>query len=395
MSNKKNNSTPKKRSKHVAFRITRKIKKSGAVQWEVYCGRRNGKRIRKYFSTKEEAESYREQAKTIKSNHGIAALAMPEELRLEAMTCMMRLHEFGGTLTQATDYYLNRVRPTANNRRFAEVAADFIETKIRANRKVNYTDGLRWSFGVFSRSFGERTLRDLTSKEIEDWVWDMDYAPSTIRGYLRDLGQLFRYSVKRHYCTENPCAVIDRPVDEDKPTIIFTPEQTAEILNAAAEHADLDLLPAFSLAFFAGLRSCEIERLDWSEIHLDRGFIEITKGKAKTRQRRIVTIQPNLEAWLRPQWRVGGAVVPANWWNRRQQLRDRIQMGEWPRNVARHSFVSHHYQAFGNENLTAAEAGHSPQMLQQHYRELVSPEDARAYWRIFPDEKASRHLDAA
>lgn len=201
--------------------------------------------------------------------------------------------------------------------------------------------------------------------------------------------------MKRKYCIENPCALIDRPEDDNRPTAIFTAEQVANVLAEATKHADLELVVSFALAFFAGLRSCEIEVLDWAEIHLGRSYIEVTKGKSKTRQRRIVAIRPNLKAFLEIHRRLSGPVVPRNWWNRRQEFGKRIGMRQWPRNVARHSFVSHHYQYMGNENLTAAEAGHSPQVLQEHYRELVSPDDARAYWMIFPSPREYGRLTAA
>ena len=383
------------KKKSIPFRITRKVKKSGTIQWEVYCGRKNGKRIRKTFRSEAEAETYRELAINLKRNHGIAALTMPEGLRLEAVTCSERLEAVGATLTQATEHFLLHHRQPSDQPLFKDIAAEVLQKKIRANRKTSYTDGLGWTYGVFNSAFGDRKISEITADEIEDWVWDMEYAPATIRGYLRDVGQVFRYAVKREYRKDNPCALIERPEDDDKPTAIFAVEQVANILYQAVKHADLDLLVAFAIAFFAGLRSCEIAALDWCEIHLERGFIEVTKRKSKTRQRRIVTIQPNLRAFLEPHRRLGGPVVPSNWWNRRREFRHRIYMADWPRNVARHSFVSHHYQCFGNENLTAAEAGHSAQVLQQHYRELVSPDDARAYWNIFPDEERSSQRDAA
>jgi integrase len=61
---------------------------------------------------------------------------------------------------------------------------------------------------------------------------------------------------------------------------------------------------------FAGLRDAEIKRLDWSEIDLVRGHIEVKASKAKSARRRIVQIQPNLSAWLRPYSGKAGPVVP-------------------------------------------------------------------------------------
>jgi hypothetical protein len=56
----------------------------------------------------------------------------------------------------------------------------------------------------------------------------------------------------------------------------------------------------------------------------------------------------------------------------------------WPQNVTRHSFVSYHLAQFQNAGKTALEAGHSEQMLFNHYRELVTSDEAAAFWAITP-----------
>ncbi len=62
--------------------------------------------------------------------------------------------------------------------------------------------------------------------------------------------------------------------------------------------ADAAFLLALAIGGFAGLRSSEIERLDWSEVRLADRFIEIKNGKAKTASRRLVPIADNLAEWL-------------------------------------------------------------------------------------------------
>ena len=70
---------------------------------------------------------------------------------------------------------------------------------------------------------------------------------------------------------------------EDKaPVSIFTPENIASLLKKA----DATLRPFLAIGAFAGLRTAELQRLDWSEIDLDRGFITVAASKAKTRRRR-------------------------------------------------------------------------------------------------------------
>lgn len=67
-------------------------------------------------------------------------------------------------------------------------------------------------------------------------------------------------------------------VKTDEPGIL-KPAQVAARLS----HADDDTLPRLAISFFAGVRRAEIERLDWSEIDLKSGQIEIKASKAKRR----------------------------------------------------------------------------------------------------------------
>jgi integrase len=52
----------------------------------------------------------------------------------------------------------------------------------------------------------------------------------------------------------------------------------------------------------------ELQRLEWSEIDLNRGFITVAAHKAKTRQRRLVLIADNLKEWLKPCAKANGPV---------------------------------------------------------------------------------------
>jgi integrase len=74
-------------------------------------------------------------------------------------------------------------------------------------------------------------------------------------------------------------------------------DELRALLEAAAAQAP-DVLPVLASGAFAGLRDAEIKRLDWSEVDLARGFIEVKAAKAKSARRRIVAIQTNLAAWL-------------------------------------------------------------------------------------------------
>jgi hypothetical protein len=53
------------------------------------------------------------------------------------------------------------------------------------------------------------------------------------------------------------------------------------------------------------------------------------------------------------------------------------------------SFASYHLAKFQDAPRTALDLGHvSPRTVFNHYREIVTPEEAERYWNIFPAKKA-------
>lgn len=133
------------------------------------------------------------------------------------------------------------------------------------------------------------------------------------------------------------------------------------------------------------LRRAEIERLDWSDIDLDAHLIDIKALNSKTATRRLVTIQPNLKAWLTPHRKVAGPACPSTLRAKLDADRARCDLLRgWPQNGLRHSFGSYHLARFNNAAALALQMGNSPEMIFKHYRQLVKPKAAEAYWNIMP-----------
>lgn len=182
----------------------------------------------------------------------------------------------------------------------------------------------------------------------------------------------------------NPILRTARPKLPDNPPEIFRVDELSALLDTATRLFP-DILPMLAIGAFAGLRDAEIKRLDWSEVDLVRGFVEVKGSKAKSARRRIVQIQPNLAAWLRQYRNMAGRLVPPNARNKLDVIRKDSGLTRWPKNGLRHSFASYRLAAIHDAPRVASELGHtSPQMLYSTYRELVLPEEAERYWNIVP-----------
>jgi integrase len=191
----------------------------------------------------------------------------------------------------------------------------------------------------------------------------------------------FSFALGRGYCVGNPAEQSAKAKEVESPVGILTVDQTARLLENAAH----ELVPFIAIGAFAGLRRAELERLDWQEVDLQSGLIEVTASKAKSARRRFVKIQPNLGRWLQPHAQLSGNVTPPNYWELLDAARDAAGIEQWPQNALRHSFASYHLAHFKDAAFLALELGHTnSNLVFQHYRQLVKPKQAERYWKIVP-----------
>ena len=177
------------------------------------------------------------------------------------------------------------------------------------------------------------------------------------------------------------------------PPGIITPSQARALLDACLDFTP-DILPVIVLTLFGGLRRAQAEKIEWEEIGGE--FIEVKAHKAKTRRRRLVPVSAHLRAWLDCTRAIGGKLPAVNYADKFKRALDKSRLrAGWPQNALRHSFASYHYARHRNENETAALMGNSPQMVFAHYRELVRPAEAEAFFGIMPPPDALARAEAA
>ena len=166
----------------------------------------------------------------------------------------------------------------------------------------------------------------------------------------------------------------------------YSPEKFKKLMDSA-KGGLANLLPLVAIGGFAGLRTAELLRLDWSDVWRVADHIEVTAGKAKTRQRRLVVTCPALanviESFRKkksgPLWN-GKEVEFQKSFN---QLCKKAKV-QRKHNGLRHSFCTYHFAKDANENLTAAQAGNSPAMIHSHYKGLATKADAEKWFNAMP-----------
>jgi len=347
-------------------------------------------------------------------------------------------------LSQAVEFYVKR-HPTQIPPR---AVADVIEEMLKAKQGDGLSDGylrhLRYDLEKFAGAF-HGNIGTVSGADIDTWLRGLKVGART-RNNLRNAVQtLFGYAKKRKYLPKDhdELDAVARAKDGEGEIEIFTPKEMAEILT----HADARVVPFLALGAFAGIRHAEIQRLDWANIQFDAGIIEIRAAKAKTASRRTMPIQDNLRAWLSSRRKEAGpvcaylnmaseieslvrainaarrsawakankigkeALAAADDRATKRRTEERKKKGArlawgtavprgaetaaeegwapfaWKHNALRHSFISYRVAETQDVAKVSLEAGNSPQMIFKHYRELVQPKEAKAWFGLMPAGK--------
>jgi site-specific recombinase XerD len=245
-------------------------------------------------------------------------------------------------------------------------------------------------------------LRAVTTGQLSDYFRNMDVSPRSKNNARATVGAFFTFCKERGWLARDHEGVSLVQKFKERPTdiTIYSPWEVAQFLRFART----DLVPFIAIGAFAGLRTAEIGRLDWTEVHLKERFIEIKAAKSKTASRRLVPISDNLAKWLRPHVQEHGRVVPFD--NIPKQISwlvedtndglEKAAQGagkdpakarqvKWKKNALRHSFISYRVAETQDVAQVALEAGNSPQIIFEHYRELVRLKEAQAWFALTPE----------
>jgi integrase len=375
-------------------KITVRKNPGGTRSYCVDAGIIDGKRFRRFFPSKKDARVFRRKMEGAKKKQGDLAFSLNPRQQIDAGQALELLSPYEVTLLQAVKYYVKHAQPRGGRKSLAEVVTEFLESKRKSGKKPRYLKELTCKLNRFKEDFGTKYVNEITRAQVEEWLDKQKskngsfFSPLTKTNYLRDLGIVFRFAMNaRNYCAENPIQGIEKPQTVPEDPEIFTTEQALRLLYAAKVRPELEVLPYVAIGMFAGLRSSELEHLDWAQIDLRQRLIEVTAESAKTSQKRFVKISDNLLAWIEPYKKDEGAITPKNFYRRIDGLLEIAEIEKWPQNGLRHSFASYHYARHDNAHLTAAQLGHeTTKMLFAHYRGLATPEQASDFWNIFPPE---------
>ena len=312
-------------------------------------------------------------------------------LELAASTFAKCFELLGGdNLLEAARHFAKFNPAKVEQRLVAEVIADLLAVKTADGCSADYLTDLRQRCNRFADRFAV-DISTVTTADVQMFLDGLKLGKQSRKNFRTVLGTLFSFAEARGYLLKGSNPVFDTEEVKVKSNggsiAIFTPDEIEKLLKAAQP----SLIPFLAVGAFAGLRTAEIERLDWRDIDLARGFIHVGEDMAKTATRRLVPISANLAAWLAPYAGQAGNV----WQGTSNRLhKDRTACAKAAGvarkdNALRHSFVSYRLAEIQNAAQVSLEAGNSPGVVFRNYRELVQPSDAQAWFAVTPADKAN------
>lgn len=224
----------------------------------------------------------------------------------------------------------------------------------------------------------------------------LDGSPRTRRNTIAAWKTFFRWCQRQGWLPHGePTAAekLDTPIITRGAPTTWTPDELKTLLkNVRPEY-----LPWMALSAFAGLRAAEVcpskesnkPPLSWSDIHWDRGIIEVSPETSKTGRRRVIPILPALRAWLelcrdRPISPAYPPHQPIYGRGTAETARLGKLVGGWRKNALRHSFISYRAAVVGVAQA-ALEAGNSESESRRSYHDAKSADQAAAWFSVFPE----------
>src|SRR5262249_15490073 len=260
---------------------------------------------------------------------------------------------------------------------------EMIDAKTTKGVSDVYVADLRYRLGTFREAF-HCDVNAIAPDDVGVVFYNLRLSPRSHNKFVRTLRTFFAFAQRDGWLSKEVDLLerVEKRSEKRTPVEIFAPSELAEILGNASQ----EVAVCIALAAFAGLRSAEILRLDWSDIERRPGFVEVGADKAKTATRRIVSLSDNLAKWLAIAPRVYARVWPHSKDRFFKAMIRAARKAElaWKHNALRHSFISYRLAEIQDVNRVALEAGNSPQMIFRHYRELATPEQAWSWFAIAP-----------
>jgi integrase len=385
-------------SHNTTFAVSRFENRNGVTSWRV-DGQLHGVRIRRNFKTREAAAAEKDalELKALQAAAGLHAATsfLTEDQLREAESVFRRLTGRPRSLTCYVDYALANYREPERDVPLATAVDEYIATKRKEHERTLLSErqlrSIKYELETFKTRFPALTLAQFSAASLITYLERGAPSLKTYNNRRGVLSTFFKFAYRKDWITTNPIEKTPhhRISHRRGSAITITAEQAARLMAHVETFRDGVLVPYFALCLFAGIRPSvlcgEIMKLRPEHVRLDTGVIHIEPEVAKVRMKRLVTIQPNLAAWLRAYPLDRLPIIPTNAPKIRRKV---FKMFGLTHDVLRHTFISMFVAKFRSMGEAALQAGNSESIIRKHYLDLKSKEEAEQFFGILPQRAA-------
>src|SRR5438093_2464666 len=131
-----------------------KVNPGGSTSWIVNLGQLNGgPRERYFYKTKEQADTFSEQARLQKQNQGLSAFTLAKEIRVDAIKASGILKPHEVSLTEAANYYIKQVIAFRNAPPVKEIVEKMLQEAESNGRRERTIEDLKHRLNLFAEDF--------------------------------------------------------------------------------------------------------------------------------------------------------------------------------------------------------------------------------------------------
>ena len=298
-----------------------------------------------------------------------------------------------GNVLAACEAWASRTGTAHKRVTVATAVKEFLKAKTAAGKNVaiDHAD----SFKRMNADLGELFIDSVSSRQLDAWLSQWEH-PVTRNTNRKRIVSVWRWSQRKGYLPRDARteAEMTDAAHEPPPVIGIITVKTWSILLNHFRTSHPELLPALVLAGFCGLRRSEVHGQKWQDISFERKNLRVSIAKRGTPARRMVPLCDAAIAWLGlckdregfvcPSFEYKGKVKPSLAIDGIRRIVKDAELPELPENCFRHSYISHAVAATGDIPRVSLDAGNSPKEINRHYRELVSEEDGKAWFKVVP-----------
>ena len=326
--------------------------------------------------------------------------------------------KMGGTpLSEAVNLWLRTSDNKLPKITVSEILKEMLNIKLNdtfIEKRQKQTLQVRW--GKFERVFGGRVISTIKAKELDSFLANPEWQPRTRQHYRGAISMIFDYAKRKDYLEP------DKDHQAEKTESIRVNDAkleswSVEDMRLILKHAPKRIIPWVVLGAFAGVRSSEIERMNWEDLDWSSNLILI-KGKlvggskSRANNDRTIAMTDNLKAWLSP-FRLykgnilkslGSGEINKDLYAWLEDLIHKIQKEKplftWKQNANRHSFATYYLAMTGDASTTALAMGNSPTMVLRRYKTIqvdgktVTRAMAERYFAILPGQGGTNERTA-